>query len=193
MKEKIITDLDDVLADSMPAFLRWLSKELGKQVIMDDLLSLTPEGFFKKYRVNKDWVLTDAQKEFFGEEKHLENLKPYKARLEGLDCSIVTGREEKTRDITQYWLKKNFRFNGELYLTDWDNHKKAGYVIENIPKAYVDDNAQILAGIRTRDFERKILLYLVTRPWNQCSLRGIKDESYIKRVKGFQEAVFLEA
>jgi hypothetical protein len=118
-------------------------------------------------------------------------LEPYKANLDELDCSIVTGREDKTRDITRYWLRKKFRFDGTLYTTDWDANKKASYVLQNSPNLYIDDNAQILAEIRVRDIERRTLLCLVTRPWNQHgTLRAIDDESFIKRVKGFQKAVY---
>jgi len=186
---RIITDLDDVLVKSMPAFVSWLSQQLGKKVTIKDLLSLNPEKFLLKYGVTQNYALVDAQKEFFSNERNLEGMRPYRANLDGLDCSIVTGREDKSRDVTESWLRRNFKFNGTLYTTNWDSHKKADYVLQHTPDLYIDDNAQVLAEVRDKDPTRKTLLYLVTRPWNQCNLRGIKDESYIKRVKKFQEAI----
>ena len=188
---KIITDLDDVLVKAMPAFVNWLSRQIGKRISINDLLSTNPEEFFLKYGISLNYALVDAKKEFFSNERNLEKLEPYKANLDELDCSIVTGREDKTRDITRYWLRKKFRFDGTLYTTDWDANKKASYVLQNSPNLYIDDNAQILAEIRVRDIERRTLLCLVTRPWNQHgTLRAIDDESFIKRVKGFQKAVY---
>ncbi len=192
MRTRIITDLDDVLVKSMPAFIYWLSKELGKRVHISDLLSSNPEEFFSKYGITLTHASVDAQKQFFSDERNLENLKPYGARLDRLNCSVITGRGYEVEGVTKDWLRKNCRFEGVVIMTNWDseyNHKKSDYILRSSPDIYIDDNAQILAEIRAMDSERRTLLRLVTRPWNQCSLRGIKDESYIKRVKGFQEAV----
>ncbi|MEA3515193.1 MAG: hypothetical protein U9R34_06960, partial [Nanoarchaeota archaeon] len=178
--KKIVADLDDVLAKSVPAFLRWLSINLGKKVSIDDLLILSSEEFEKAYTVTKDWVLTDAQKEFFKDEKELENIESYNGNLRNIECVVITGREEYVRDVTSYWLKKHFKFDGNLYLTNWDNDQKVEKILQQKPQIYVDDNAKLLDKIKKCNYG--ISLYLVAQPWNKTSLRGIEDETGIVRI-----------
>ena len=182
---KLITDLDDVLAKSVPAFLRWLSINLGKKVSIDDILVLSSEEFEKKYTVTKDWVLTDAQREFFKDERELENIESYNGNLKNIDCVVTTGREELVGDITAYWLEKHFKFDGNLYLTNWDNDYKVENVLQQKPQIYVDDNAKLLDKIKKCNPE--ISLYLVAQPWNKTSLRGIEDETGIVRINEIYE------
>ena len=183
--KRLITDLDDVLAKSVPAFLRWLSINLGKKVSIDDILVLSSEEFEKKYTVTKDWVLTDAQREFFKDERELENIESYNGNLKNIDCVVTTGREELVGDITAYWLEKHFKFEGNLYLTNWDNDQKIETVLQQKPQIYVDDNAKLLDKIKKCNPE--ISLYLVAQPWNKTSLRGIEDETGIVRINEIYE------
>lgn len=185
--KRLITDLDDVLAKSVPAFLRWLSTNLGKKVSIDDLLILSSEEFENKYTVTKDWVLTDAQKEFFRDEKEIENIEPYRGNLKNIDSVVITGREEYVRGVTSYWLKKQFKFDGNLYLTNWDNNQKVENILQQRPQIYVDDNAKLLDKIKKCNPE--ISLYLVTQPWNKTSLRGIEDETGIVRINEIYEVL----
>jgi len=185
--KRLITDLDDVLAKSVPAFLRWLNTNLGKKVSIDDILVLSSEEFEKEYTVTKDWVLIEAQKEFFKNEKELENIESYKGNLENIDCAVITGREEYVRDVTSYWLKKYFKFDGNFYLTNWDNDQKIEIVLQQKPQIYVDDNAKLLDKIKK--YNPEISLYLVAQPWNKTSLRGIEDETGIVRINEIYEVL----
>ena len=183
--KRLITDLDDVLAKSVPAFLRWLNTNLGKKVSIDDILVLSSEEFEKVYTITKDWVLTDAQKEFFKNETELENIESYDGNLDNKDCDVITGREEYVKDVTSYWLKKHFKFDGNLYLTNWDNDQKVENVLQQKPQIYVDDNAKLLDKIKKCNQE--ITLYLVAQPWNKTYLRGIEDETGIVRINKISE------
>lgn len=177
----IMTDLDDVLAVSVPAFFRWLSRELGTRITVEDILD---DDFEQRYDLSKEWVLKDAQKIFFRDEKQLELMPAYAGSLEGIDSKVVTGREECVRDVTYHWLKKNFGFVGELYLTGWDNDEKARLTLADTPDIYLDDNAAILGEIASRSDD--IRLYLAARPWNR---NKNVDETRIERFDEFQDVL----
>lgn len=185
--QRLITDLDDVLGRSVPAFLNWVSIEIGKKMTIKDILSLASEEFKEKYHITKEQVMGDAQKDFFKNEKELENIESYNGNLKGIDSIVVTGREECVKNVTEYWLKKHFEFNGTLYLTNWDNDQKVETVLEQKPPIYVDDNAKLLEKIKERN--QGISLYLITQPWNKTSLRGIENETGIIRIKEIYEVL----
>ena len=147
--------------------------------------------FFNKWKVAKYMLTHPFRFKAFIEvdgkafERELENIESYNGNLKNIDCVVTTGREELVGDITAYWLEKHFKFDGNLYLTNWDNDYKVENVLQQKPQIYVDDNAKLLDKIKKCNPE--ISLYLVAQPWNKTSLRGIEDETGIVRINEIYE------
>ena len=184
---KIGIDLDEVLADTMPALAKWHNAVYET--------SLTKESFFS-YKFWEVWGGTReeaTQKMYdFRETPYFKNIKPVAGSREAIeflkqnnDLFIVTSRQDDVIKKTKAWLARHFPgafqdvFFANHYSQNGEQRTKKEFCDSSQIDALIDDLPEYALECLTP--ERIILL--PDEPWN----KNAKLPSGIKRVYSWRE------
>ena len=165
MKLKVGLDIDGVVSDSFPVFLKELNRYYGKDV--KEITNYDMSGAF-----GVDW---DDMSRFFCD--HMEFLfsapKPMKGAVEGINCLLEAGHEiiyvtarscGAEEKVTYRWFKNNNIYMKKAYFTGGATKKEV--VRENAIDVFVDDvltNAEEIASLG-------VPVLLMDSPYNQGEL-----------------------
>lgn len=178
---KVGIDIDDVVAEYVHDFLRWLNHvsgvELNYDTLLDENLYSLPA---KKEDIDEAFRLSHM---------HLRNLTPaHRAALnirdivlDGHDVTFVTSRDPKYRRVTLEWLYGRDMLLGSVLMTPYKGHmcRKMGIdvMIEDMPKHLMRCQA---SGIPTIVFDQ---------PWNGRTLYANERVYYWDQVPKALEKV----
>ena len=180
----IAIDLDDVLADSLTAFIKFynethqdvLKHEDFTSYLLTDIRGISRE---EEYKLLKEFENSPHSKELKPMPKSQEAIKQLS---KGNELVIVTSRLEEVRELTMLWLKKYFPELTRVYFTRIDYGKvrksKAEICKEIQADILIEDNLKYAKEVAEAGI--KVLLY--DYPWNQTP-----ETENIQRVKDWDE------
>lgn len=203
--KKIITDLDDVLADTTKGVIERLNRELGIEATLNDMTDAEAKGFSEKYHIPTREIY-ERFWELLKDEEFVMSVPPVKGAIETLDglkqeypelgIYIVSGRPRETFPITKKWIEEKRIPYEELYLTNQDAKTSLDYktvktkddlvkklsgetgviIIEDSPRLIQATIKGILYG-NTDDYTNDHVV-LIERPWTRDYFRkeGIEEE-----------------
>lgn len=186
---RIGIDLDEVIADTMPAIVRFHNEQYKTDLKKDD---------FRSYRFWETWGGTrdDAIRkmyEFFATD-HFAQIDPIPGSLaaiktlkeRGHDLFIVTGRQHDIVAKTEKWIRRHFPkvFSGIRFANSYSRNSQSAKKSEICARLGITimieddmDHAEELA-------RSGITVLLFDQPWNQGDL-----EDHIERVFSWKQIV----
>ena len=186
-KPDIVVDIDEVLADSLHAMLKWYNQKYHTNFE------------WKKCYTYKLWNVFNTSKEEnalrfnkFFEECNLETIRPVEGSQEGIDrihkianIHVVTGRNDGQIEYTKSWLKKHFheKFSSIEFTSHYYTEKpvKKSEVCKRLnAKIIIEDDLE--HAIDCANHGVKVIL--LNRPWNQTA-----ENKDIIRVDSWEEIV----
>ena len=205
----IISDLDDVIADTTRTFLKEVNKKFNIESKLQDVLDPELNSFSQKHGVsNKELFefytdllykeeFTQRIPEVTNASKYLEKIKQLR---EATDIYIITGRPEKSKYLAQNWLDKKSVTYDKIFLTDMktetyldsDKVKTKDELIELLEgktdTVILEDSPRLipttLRGVLTQDKDTLILLYLKAKGIE----REVEQNSRISFVRNWDQA-----
>jgi uncharacterized HAD superfamily protein len=173
-------DLDGVLADIAPEFLKYVKKEFGLNFCLDDIRSYdaTEWSGLNSEQVGHIFSTTDI---FTTVEPVPCSIQATKIlRKAGWKIHIITFRPwySKVKSITLEWLENHGFFYDTLHMSE--GHDKTKFVPEHCIKVFVEDRRES-AELMSRLCER---VYLLDYPYNQGQIRD-----NIRRVRYWAEII----
>lgn len=193
MKEntQIYIDLDDVLSDTVGAYIELVDNEFGIHRDMEQIV---------EFNLQNSFGLTDEQNKhmfFLAHQREFTlNIKPFDDMLEclqgwkenGCQLAIVTGRHTSAYMDSLEWLQQQDVVYDSFTMVDKYGWKDTDHTIaisldELKKRSYlfgVEDNPKMIEYLRTT-MEQQVLLY--DRPWN----RKIKEGSGVIRCSHWGE------
>ncbi|MBI3990407.1 MAG: hypothetical protein HY347_12430 [candidate division NC10 bacterium] len=184
---RIGIDLDDVLTESLPAYLEAFTRCFGIRVPLEEAAWDLPKRFPEIPIQEWEGFFTDLEEGGFLDRRPL--LPGAKAAMEALQqvghrLYIVTGRLPRQEEVTRRWLK------GHSLLSCFEGifHKDGEFVTEHKKKAitalglqvFVEDEPHVARALA--ELPLKVLLF--DKPWNQGSL-----PSSVRRIHSWPEAL----
>lgn len=187
----VAIDLDDVLADTINAFIQFHNKKYGTTFVRNDFFSYYWEDIWGGTR-------EDAIRKFFEFTKtpYFETLPPVPGSQDGVaflkrkhDLIVVTSRQHELTTHTKKWIKKHFNnIFRDIYITNHPHFARSG---KTKTKREVCDElgVQILIedsiGYATECVTDDRKIFLLNTPWNQ------DDTSHpnIYRVNSWKELI----
>jgi uncharacterized protein len=180
-------DIDDVMADSLPAYLSAFNRRFGLQVPVSEagweIFRRHPDIPAEEIRAFFE-ALYDA--DFLGSRPLLPGAREGVERLHraGHRLFIITGRLRSDRDITERWMATRGLSAFFQEIVDRDGldaplHKRRAAQQFRLDVLLEDEYDVALAAA-----EASVRVLLFDRPWNQGPL-----PSYVLRVRSWPEAV----
>lgn len=188
MEEIVGFDVDDTIADTMDAFLKFYNREYGKSVCLEDFTSYSFSqilGVSQEEVERRVYLFYGSQD--FAEIKPLPGSKEHMCKIPQRKVSI-TARPLRIRKPTSNWMAHHFpeQFRGVYHaMNPWIKTKGAskGEICELLGiKRLVEDNLHFAEECARRGIE--VLLY--NQPWNQ---RNDLPEN-VKRVCSWEEIAY---
>ena len=163
-------DIDEVLADTLPAFVAFINQHLT--------VSYKTEDFFSYQFEDVIGLSVEETRELIKEfyrSSHFENLSVIdgaKGAIELLnekhELVVITARQDYVREQTLYWLQSHF---GSVFKSiHFANHNsadttgicKSEICLENGVNIHIEDNAEAAYACATKGVD----IFLFNRPWN---------------------------
>ena len=171
---RVGVDIDGVLADSLTLWVRELNRYFNKNKRYEEIkiydLALTFELTYEQlleFARDKGVYLNGAANPIPDAAYYLKKIKA------AHHVSIVTARQEKYREVTEYWLKRQDMGYDELYMSG--TYKKQGLCSSLGLQVMIEDTLEIAAEISAAGipvllldapYNRRDLPKLVTRVYN---------------------------
>lgn len=177
---KIITDLDDVIAETTDKLISEANKNLGTKLTSNEIYPISKHpkeviSFFKEC-VNNPSFYEDLNK--VKGLKYLENIEK-----DGTHISIVTGRPENARGITLDWLAQNDVPYDNLILTDYLKNQTKDKVIKELsPDLVIEDSPDLILKTIERANGGNLNVGLFRRPWTLMHLEKLGYKENPKNV-----------
>ncbi|OGG02974.1 hypothetical protein A2W14_04305 [Candidatus Gottesmanbacteria bacterium RBG_16_37_8] len=180
MKVKIGIDIDNVLAESYPAYLSKFNSQFGVEIQMEEIREFY---FLDKYiKDNKkgkvremvnfiDGLMLDVefQTGILPIPDSIEIIKKWSNQ--GIQIHYITARPVSIRKMTEVWLKKHGYWVNEakLDLYNFNKHSndtdfKKEVADKNNINIFIEDALEIAMGM-------DIPVFLLDRPWNRGKLK----------------------
>lgn len=172
-KLRIGIDIDNVIADSYPAYLSRYNERFGTKIILEEVTDF--------YFSTRDVTQKDGQEFIYRlitDDTFQMELPPYRDVPEvisrwskkGYRIHYITARPESTRNVTQKWLQKHGFGVLDATLDMYDENKhsddtdyKIGVVVEKKIDLMIEDAKEIACAL-------PIPVILLDRPWNRGTL-----------------------
>jgi uncharacterized HAD superfamily protein len=188
--EKIGIDLDDVIIDFVPNFLKFYNQKYRKNINFEDVKSYNfwEVGIGK----NRDEVIKIVGEFFDSEEFNLISLVDgAKKAINKLSLNYqlytVTSRSTNHKEKTEKYIQKHFSkisikiiYSGDFYKEQ--GKTKSGLCDELDLNYIIEDNLKYALECS----EKLIGVFLFDKPWNQGNING-----NITRVKSWEEILEL--
>ncbi|MEX2209939.1 MAG: hypothetical protein WD603_03610 [Patescibacteria group bacterium] len=184
--QNILVDIDDTLADTQTAMLRYINQKSNQTYRLEELT--------REHRENTKLEYDKLAKEFMARPDLIARCAPYADALDafrklhgsGFVIHIVSSRREPLHDITLDWLREHGFAD---YVTEVHprSSKQSGrefkcLISEKIrPVAAFDDTMEIAEALA----DMNITVYLIHQPWNA----GESLPPNVHRSKTFAAAV----
>ena len=186
---RIGIDLDDVLADFVPAFLAYYNRRHGTTFSKGDVWSY---HFWEVFGVSKDETLRRVFA--FLDSPEADHMRPIDGSREGIaalaedhELHIVTGRQDRIAEMTFRWL--SWRFGDPFEDIHFANHYSGsgpnlskGVICDRLGLDVLVDDAPTNA-LESAAPGRKVLL--LDAPWNSA----IRETDSIMRVRSWGNIV----
>ena len=188
MQRRIAVDLDEVIVDFIPAFLKFFNDRYGRNISFADITSynLWESGIGETKEEAIKYVLEFCSTDSFTYVPLVRGSKEAINQLAGkYQVNVVTSRTEGLREKTDEFLRRHFP-NTPLvvnYASDFyggNNQTKAQICKALGVDVVIEDNLSYAFDCS----KSGLIVYLLNKPWNQ----GILPEN-IKRVESWQEIV----
>jgi len=197
-KARIAVDLDEVLNEFLPEFLKWYNLLNGTDLSAKDAFDY---DWAKFMNISVDSAIKYVHEYFKTDEfKNLPVADGAIATIQKLagkyDLYLITARQDILRDLTLYWLDKNFPkvFKQIIFVNHYslDNSPKRekGEVCEELGcKVIIDDNPYHIQPL----IKCGIKVILLDKPWNisQNFPKSVIRVDNIKEVPGIIEQLAL--
>src|SRR3989344_2362205 len=192
MKKKIIgkrlrigIDIDNVIADSYPAYLHRYNQKFGTKIRWEEVTDFYFSTRETDSKDSREYIYSLIESEVFQME-----IVPYidaatvinRWNNNGYQIHYVTARPLSSREVTKAWLKKHGFWTKGATLDMYDESKqtndidyKKGVVLEKKIDLMIEDAKEIAQAL-------EIPVLLLDRPWNSGEL-----PSYVTRVKDWTE------
>lgn len=191
-KFKIGIDIDNVIADSYPAFLAKFNQTFGTEIEYEEIFDFY---YLEKHTGIEEIHVKEFVDKFVVDEIFQINIPPFAGAKEVIDkwskkgCLLhyITSRPQNTRDITYRWLRKQgFLVPGstldvfespehhDVHRPQIIEYKMTKTKLRNID-LMIEDSKEIAESM-------DIPVLLLDRPWNRGKL-----SKNVKRVKDWQE------
>lgn len=184
---KIGIDIDDVLADSLPYFVRAFSRRFGLEVDLADAAWQISERFPQiPHREAHDFFSELIEAGFFSSRPLLPGAKDAVERLaeDGHRLYIITGRAPKDEAVTRNWLTHVgllSRFEAVVHRArESVGRHKSGAACELQLDLFIEDELVVASAVA----ETAIPVLLFDRPWNRGSL-----PRNVQRVRSWTEVL----
>ena len=186
---RIGIDLDEVVADTMPAVIHFHNRKYGTDFKKGDFYSY---HFWDVWGGTKDEAIKKMY-DFFATD-HFAKINPVAGSLvaintlkeNGHELFVITGRQNEIIEETEKWIKKHFPeiFSGIHFANSYGltGHpiKKSAICAQLGIKIMIDDDMDHAKDLTK--FGIKVLLF--DQPWNQDNLEGD-----IERVFSWKEII----
>jgi uncharacterized HAD superfamily protein len=173
-------DLDGVLADIAPAFLKYVEKEYGRTFNLEDITSYdaTEWSGLNHDQVRHIFSETDIFKTLAPVPYSIDATRALKAA--GWEILIITFRpwHDGLKEETKQWLDNYKYFYDTLHFSE--DHDKTEYVHQHNIEVFVEDrleSAQLMSRVCHR-------VYLLDYPYNRGTIR-----KNVTRVSTWQEVL----
>lgn len=197
-KARIAVDLDEVLNEFLPEFLKWYNLLNNTNLSAKDVFDY---DWAKFMNISVDSAIKYVHEYFKTDEfKNLPVADGAIATIQELagkyDLYLITARQDILRDLTLYWLDKNFPkvFKQIIFVNHYslDNSPKRekGEVCEELGcKVIIDDNPYHIQSL----IKYRIKVILLDKPWNisQNFPKSVIRVDNIKEVPGIIEQLAL--
>jgi hypothetical protein len=184
---KIGIDLDDVLADSLPHYLRAFNRRFGLDVELADGAWRIADRFPHIPRQEADDFFTELIDDgFFSSRPLFPGAKEAVETLaeDGHRLYIITGRSPQEEPITRRWLthvEVLSYFEAVMHRTrEPVGHHKSSAASELRLDLFIEDELAVALAVS----ETTIPVLLFDQPWNQGSLPG-----NVHRIRSWHEAL----
>lgn len=184
---RIGIDLDDVLADSLPHYLRAFNARFGFEVRLADAAWRIADRFPQIPRQEADDFFSELIADgFFSSRSLLPHAKKAVETLadDGHDLFIITGRTPRDERITMDWLTRvgvRSHFEAVVHRTcDPVERHKADVASGLGLGLFIED--ELTVALAVADAAIPVLLF--DRPWNQGPLHG-----NVRRIESWHQAL----
>ncbi len=184
---KIGIDLDDVLADSLPHYLRAFNRRFGLDVELADGAWRIADRFPQILRQEADDFFTELiEGGFFSSRSLIHHAKEAVETLadDGHNLYIITGRTPRDERTTMDWLTRvgvRSYFEAVVHRTrDPVERHKADVASGLALSLFIED--ELTVALTVADAAIPVLLF--NRPWNQGPLPG-----NVRRIESWHEAL----
>ena len=191
MKVKIGIDIDNVLAESYPAYLTRFNSQFGVEIKMEEIREFYfLDRFVKDEKGDKRMEMVKFIDELMLDSQFQTNIPPIEDSIGvikkwsklGYQIHFVTARPVTIRKMTEDWLNKHGYMVPGAKLDLYDNKKhindtdfKREIADKNNINVFIEDAIEIAMGM-------DIPVFLLDRPWNKGKLK-----KNIARVYSWQE------
>lgn len=188
---KIVVDIDDVLADTMPQFIAFFREFYNQDFLDEDASKFEYLGFLGKTKEEAtEKLFKFYESEYFEATQPIEKAQDVlkKLRIEH-ELYALTSRPYAVKNQTEEWIEKYFPniFTEILFNND---HTKESFSLDKLKsKAEIckDLDAHVLIDdlLRfTNNSHEELNVYLLDKPWNKGEI-----QKNVKRVSDW-DAIF---
>lgn len=184
---RIGIDIDDVLADSLPHYLRAFNRRFGLELDLADAAWRISDRLPQIPRQEADDFFSELiDAGFFSTRPLLPGAKHAVERLDqaGHRLFIITGRAPQDELITRNWLSQVgllSRFEAVVHKArEPVGHHKSGVALQLRLDLFIEDELAVATAVA----ETAIPVLLFDRPWN----RGVLTDN-MRRVRSWNEAL----
>ena len=191
MKVKIGIDIDNVLAESYPAYLTRFNSQFGVEIKMEEIREFYfLDKYVKDKKKGRRRDMINFIDEMMFDAEFQTNIPPIEDSIGvikkwsklGYQIHFVTARPVTIRKMTEDWLNKHGYMVPGAKLDLYDNKKhindtdfKREIADKNNINVFIEDAIEIAMGM-------DIPVFLLDRPWNRGNLK-----KNIKRVYSWAE------
>ena len=182
----IAVDLDDVLADSLRAFIEFYNENYNKKLKYEDFTAYTLNEIMGMPREEENKIL-----EKFDNGGYFEKIKPIEGAVEAIKklskkhkIIIITSRTKDKEEKTKKWVEKFFG-KYDIYFIRQNYSGKSKTKAEICKEIKAEILIEDYLGYAENCAKNGIKVLLFDYPWNQKKDLG----KLIKRIKSWEEIV----